>query len=96
MVTHMRYTLLMLVALLGVMNPPSRPPGNNPPEDESRPATGPATTPCVYTDCEGEGTWNGLLYSCDECPRVFYYCAHCSSPYPSGEEGKHQHQPPAV
>ena len=60
MVMHMRYTLLMLVALLGVMNPPNRPPGNNPPGDESRPATGPATVPCVYPDCEGEGTGTGF------------------------------------
>ena len=28
------YTLLMLITLLGVMNPPNRPPGNNPPGDE--------------------------------------------------------------
>lgn len=96
MITHVRHTLLMLVVLLSVMNPPGRPPGSKPAKAESLPAPGPATAPCIYPDCEGEASWNGLLYSCDECPREFYYCTDCRSFYPSGEEGKHQHPPRAV
>ena len=37
--THMRHTLLMLAVLLGVMNPPGRPPGSESMKAEPPPST---------------------------------------------------------
>jgi hypothetical protein len=96
--THMRYALLILAVLLGVMNPPNRPPGSRPMKAESRPAAGPVTARCPYPDCpQGKGRRRKeLVYRCDSCNRVSYYCLSCERLYPRGEEGQHNHNSPAV
>jgi hypothetical protein len=97
MVTHMRYTLLMLAALLGVNTPPSRPPGHQPAQHEPPAATVPATGPCPYPDCQGRGSWRKkFVYRCNTCDRPFYYCTDCKSFYQRGKEGAHKHEPPAA
>lgn len=99
MVTHMRYTLLMFVALLGVNIPPNRLPGRKPAKAASpaAAAAAPATAPCPNQNCQGKGTRRKeLVYRCSNCNGVFYYCADCESFYPSDEKGNHEHTPPAV
>jgi len=102
MLTHLRRTLLMLTALLGVIGPPHRSPGRKPvqfkpAQSESPPAAGPATVRCPYRSCQGQGSRRKeLVYKCGECNRVFYYCMNCKSPYPRGKEGEHEHKPPAA
>lgn len=94
MVIPMGRTPLMLVALLGVMNPPGRPPGDKPMGAKSPAITVPATAPCAYRNCQGEGIWQKeLAYECNECNKVFYYCTYCRSFYPRGKEGEHEHKP---
>ena len=66
--TRPQLTLLMLTALLGVMNPPSRSPGFKPPEWARM-------IPCNHDDCEGMGAWQSKFrYLCDEHDHTFYYC----------------------
>jgi hypothetical protein len=97
MVTRMRHTMLMLVALLGVIDPPNRPPGHPPPKVASRPATVPATGSCPYPGCPGGGNWRKeLVYLCVACKRKFYYCLVCLSCYRPDQEGEHEHPSPAV
>ena len=86
--THMRHALLMLAVLLGVINPPSRPPGSKSMKAEPRPAMAPAKARCRYLGCQGEGIWQkGFVYLCNECNKVSYYCVKCESLYMRGEEG---------
>lgn len=96
MFTYLRYTLLMLAVLLGVIDPPGRPPGDALKKAEPRPAGVPATGPCAYSNCQGEGTWQDEFYLCDECDREFYYCTECKVFYPPGKEDHDKHKPPVV
>jgi hypothetical protein len=98
MAIHTRHTLLMLAVLLGVTVPSGRPPGRKKVKVEPRPAEVPATDPCPYPDCsQGKGHWRKkLLYVCDSCNRVSYYCVNCRSLYPPDEEVHHDHKAPAV
>jgi hypothetical protein len=92
MVTSMRHALLMLVALLSVVGPPTRPPGRNPSKDGSPGSSGPATASCPYPGCRGKGRREGdRKYRCLSCGKGFSYCAACRSSYQFGEEGKHRH-----
>lgn len=92
--THMRHTLLMLAVLLGVMNPPGRPPGSESMKAEPRPVNAPVKARCPNTGCQGEGVWqNEFAYSCNECSKVSYYCVKCKSLYMPGEGDKHNHLP---
>jgi hypothetical protein len=97
MVTHMRYTLLMLTALLCHNYPPGRPPGHEPVQHELPDVTVPDTGRCPYPGCQGEGSWQQeLVYLCDTCDRPFYYCTGCESFYQRGRKSEHEHQPPAA
>ena len=97
MVTHMRRTLLMLTALLGVNIPPGKPPGHGQVQPKPAPATIPPDGLCPYPDCQGEGSWRKeLVYRCDTCNRPFYYCIGCGSFYQRGKEGEHKHNSPAA
>lgn len=91
MITHMRYTLLMLAALLGHNIPPGRPPGHRLPEAELPPTT---DAPCP--GCQGQGRWEEDLYLCDSCDQPFYYCTGCGSFYQDGKEGDHEHESPVA
>lgn len=90
MVTHMRRTLLMLIALLGVVNPPGTPPGNGP-----MAARRVRTVPCPglpSRNCAGRGRWQrGFVYLCSSCHQSFNYCAACKSYFNDGEEYEHNH-----
>jgi hypothetical protein len=93
MFTYLRYTSLMLAVLLGVMIPPSRPPGSNPPDDGPRPPGVPATGRCAYRSCRGRGRRQDGLYLCDSCDRDFYYCTDCKIFYTPGKEDHDKHKP---
>jgi hypothetical protein len=96
MFTQVSRMLLMLAALLGVMNPPGRPPGHKPPKPGSPGTAAPATAPCPHHNCTGRGIRQGNLdYKCNRCGKFSRYCTHCSSLYQDGEQGQHQH-PQAV
>jgi hypothetical protein len=91
MATSVRRALLMLAALLTVMKPPGRPPGDRSRKTESTASAAPPMSDCVYRGCEGQGSLEGPAYRCDECGRVFYYCTGCGSTYPGDKKSKHRH-----
>ena len=84
--TRPRLTLLMLIALFGVMNPPSRPPGFKPPKSARM-------IPCSHQNCRGMGEWQSKYrYLCDEHDHTFYYC-YIHKDYLTQEQAAgHQHE----
>jgi hypothetical protein len=66
--TRPQFALLMLTALVGVMNPPSRSPGFRPPKSARM-------IRCNHKDCQGMGAWQAKFrYDCDVHDHSFYYC----------------------
>ena len=81
--TRPQLTLLMLTAMLGVINPPSGPPGFRPPKSARM-------IPCWHKNCRGMGEWQGKYrYDCDERDHSFYYCYKCEKYLTPEEATKH-------
>lgn len=85
---YLRLAHVLLIALLGVMGPPGRPPGHR--SREEIPSVPTVKCPQRRFRC-GEGWWQKRerRYRCDVCRESFNYCIRCESYFSDGESGLH-------